>query len=63
MHWRNAVSRSWGPGGNFQMMLLIAPSVLNCVAPVLRISSQNRLAEKRGITTAVAPAHRQASTE
>jgi hypothetical protein len=42
------------------MMLVIAPSVLNWVAPLLRISSQKRLAEKRGYNAMAASAHKAA---
>ena len=44
------------------MMWPIAPSELNCVAPVSRISSQKRLAEKRGDSATDASAHSAAFT-
>ena len=45
---------------NDNVMFVIAPKELNCVAPVARISSQNPPAVKRGDTASAASAHKAA---
>ncbi len=63
MHWRRRCWRSCGPGGNCMTMLVIAPSELNWVAPVARISFQKFVAEKRGDNATAASAHSAAQHE
>ncbi len=60
MAWRTRCSRSRGEAGARSRMFVIAPSELNWVAPLARISSQKPLAEKRGETASAASAHKAA---